>query len=254
MKFRFFTCITVLTLFVSCNSKKDDQAVKGNPAAEGFDLANSDPAAIELADSVMQASGGRAHWDQVRFISWTSDGRKLAWDKQKEKARIEDTSGNAIYLLDTNTGDGKVQVNGNSITDSDLLKTTLKVGRSIWEKESLSLLMPFQLKSSGVTLMYLGEDTLRNGIKCNVLELSKKDGEVPDSKYRVYVDLKDNLIRQVSYFQHPAQDSASIVWRFDNYKKYGNILLSADRQDRKGPADVKVNDELSDRVFEEFIP
>ncbi len=44
-----------LSLFYSCTPQKEI-----NPAALGFNMEGSDPKAIEIADSVMAASGGRA--------------------------------------------------------------------------------------------------------------------------------------------------------------------------------------------------
>jgi hypothetical protein len=113
--------------------------------------------------------------------------------------------------------------------------------------------MPFKLKDTGVTLKYLGEDTIANGLKVNVLELTfEKVGDTPENKYRVYVDLEDNLIKKWAYYKDAAQDSASQVWPFDNYKKYGNILLSADRSDGKGPRNVRVHEKLPPEIFTEF--
>ena len=53
-----------------------------NPPAEGFNLEASDSIAIALADSVMQASGGRKAWDDTHYVSWNFFGfRTLLWDQ-----------------------------------------------------------------------------------------------------------------------------------------------------------------------------
>ena len=50
----------------------------------------SHPAAIELADSIMVAVGGRKNWDATRFISWNFFwARDLVWDKKEGRVRIE---------------------------------------------------------------------------------------------------------------------------------------------------------------------
>jgi hypothetical protein len=129
----------------------------------------------------------------------------------------------------------------------------LAKGKSIWINDSYWLVMPFKLKDTGVTLKYLGEDTTLTGVKSNVLEVTFKDvGDTPENKYRVYVDVKDNLVKQWAYYKDVSQDSASQVWPLDNYKKYGNILLSANRSDDKGPRDVRVDDKLPRELFTEF--
>lgn len=257
MKLRSVLCLLALSMLFSCDSKKDDQVSEqvGNPAAEGFDFANSDPAAIELADTIMAAMGGRANWDKTRFIKWDFGKRNLVWDKPTGRVRIEAPADSVIYLVNVNTGEGKVQVNGQPLLQSDSLQRMLQRAKSIWINDSYWLVMPFKLKDSGVTLKYLGEDTLVAGAKCNVLELTFKNvGDTPDNKYRLYVDLQDNLIKKWAYYEKADQDSASRIWPFDNYKKYGDILLSADRSDGRGPKNVVVADEMPDKVFEEFNP
>jgi hypothetical protein len=248
----------LLCILFYCTPKEQKQtsAVAENPAAEGFDLANSDPAAVELADSIMQAMGGRANWDKTRFISWNFFGRRnLVWDKHEGRVRIEAPGDSIIYLVNVKTGEGKVQVKGEELTQPDSVKKMLNEAKSIWINDSYWLVMPFKLKDSGVTLKYLGEDTLNDGGKCNILELTFKNvGDTPDNKYRIFVDLKDNLVKKWAYYENASQDSASRIWPFDNYKKYGDILLSADRSDGRGPKDVKVSDELPDKVFTEFKP
>jgi hypothetical protein len=240
---------------VSCNSdmteKKTDQE---NPPAPGFDIANSDPAAIELADSIMAAMGGRENWDKTRFISWNFFGRRnLVWDKTEGRVRIESMPDSTLYLVNLNTLEGRVRIKGQELTEPDSLKKMLERGKNIWINDSYWLVMPYKLKDTGVTLKYLGEDTAANGLMCNILELTFKNvGVTPDNKYRVYVDLKDNLVKQWAYYKDAAQDSASQVWPFDNYKKYGDILISADRSDKKGPANVRVDDKLPDETFTEF--
>jgi hypothetical protein len=221
---------------------------------EGFDPAGSDPAAVELADSVMSAMGGRDNWDNTRFVSWSFSGRRnLVWDKQGGRVRITVPEESLIYLLNLSNGQGKVRLRHHEVTDPDSLKRMLQQARSIWINDSYWLIMPFELKDSGVTLSYLGEDTLATGGKCNVMDLTfTHTGQDPESKYRVYVDLADNLVKQWSYFKSANQDSATFTRPWDNYKKYGNILLSADRSDGSGPRDVQVDEDLPDSVFTDF--
>jgi hypothetical protein len=224
-----------------------------NTPEEGFDLAGSDPAAVELADSIMSAMGGRTNWDNTRFLSWSFSGRrKLVWDKHNGRVRIESPEEETIYLINVNTMQGRVQIKGREIL-GDSTQALLQRARSIWINDSYWLIMPFKLKASGVTLRYLGEDTLMNGGTCNVMDLTFSDPEnLPNSKYRIFVDLKDNLVKQWSYYKRADQDSATFIRPWDNYKKYGDILLSADRSDSSGPKEVRVDTELSDKVFTEF--
>ena len=244
-----------ILLTTSCqqdNEEKDLHA--NNPPALGFDLANSDPAAVELADSIMAAMGGRKNWDEIRFISWNFFGRRdLVWDKTEGNVRIESAPDSVIYLVNINSLKGRVKIKGQELTEPDSLQKMLAKGKSIWINDSYWLLMPFKLKDSGVTLKYLGEDTTSTGLNCNVLELTFKNvGDTPQNKYRIYVDLHDNLVKQWAYYKDASQDSASQIWPWDNYKQYGDILLSADRSDNKGPRKVRVDEKLPSEVFTEF--
>ena len=129
----------------------------------------------------------------------------------------------------------------------------LSRAKNIWSNDAYWLVMPFKLKDSGVTLKYLGEDTLRTGDRCNVLQITyNNDGDMPRTKYHVYVDLADNLVKQWAYYSNASQDSATFVLPWDNYKKYGNILLSADRSEGSGPVGVSVDNSLSEKIFTEL--
>ena len=252
----FKTTIGLLVIVVSlhaCNRLNETTGFE-NPASEGFDLANSDPAAVELADSIMVAMGGWENWDNTRYISWNSFGiRNLIWDKKEERARIESLKDSTTYIVDLKTLTGKVFIKGQEVSRSDSLKNMLTRAKSIWSNDAYWLVMPFKLKDNGVTLKYLGEDTLRTGDRCNVLQITyNNDADMPRAKYHVYVDLADNLVKQWAYYSNDSQDSATFVLPWDNYKKYGSILLSADRSEGGGPVGVSVDSSLSDKVFTEL--
>ncbi|MEX2235817.1 MAG: hypothetical protein WD824_26910 [Cyclobacteriaceae bacterium] len=250
--FCFFAFAALLT--ISCQQENEEKELHANnPPAPGFDLANSDPAAVELADSIMAAMGGRKNWDQTRFISWNFGRRELVWDKTEGNVRIESIPDSTTYLVNINSLKGRVRIKEQELTEPDSLQKMLERAKSIWINDSYWLLMPFKLKDTGVTLKYLGEDTIAAGLNCNVLELTFKNvGDTPENKYRVYVDLHDNLVKQWAYYKVATQDSASQIRPWDNYKRYGDILLSADRSDNRGPRNVRVDEKLSAEVFTEF--
>jgi len=197
--------------------------------------------------------GGRKNWDKTRYISWTFGARNLTWDKKDNRVRIESLKDSILYLVDLNKLLGRVSVKGQEITEPDSLTKMLAKGKSMWINDSYWLLMPFKLKDTGLTIKYIGEDTMRTGTKCNVLELTFKDiGDTPQNKYRIFVDEDDNLVKQWSYYSNSNQDSANFTRPWDNYQKHGDILISADRSDGAGPKNVKVDDTLPDKIFTEF--
>lgn len=245
----------IATFFIwSCTTKPETKSLaEQNPAMPGFDADGSDPSAIQLADSIMHAMGGRENWDKTRFISWTFSGRRdLVWDKQAGRVRIESKSDSATYLVNVNTGEGRVKIKDTEITEADSLKKLLTKAKNMWINDSYWLVMPFKLKDDGVTLKYMGEDTLK-GTRFNTLVLTFKEvGVTPQNKYKLYVDIKDKLVRNWCYYSNASQDSANFTRPWDNYQKYGNILLSADRSDKSGPSNVKVDEMLPDALFTEF--
>ena len=136
--------------FWACDSKKSADALSENPAMEGFDWEGSDPAAIELADSIMKAMGGRKNWDKTRFISWDFfDARHLVWDKMTGRIRIESFSDGRTYLININTDTGRVMRRNGEIIEPDTVKKYVGFGKSIWINDAYWLVMPFKLKDTG---------------------------------------------------------------------------------------------------------
>jgi hypothetical protein len=255
MKFgiRYFFIVLVIAYACKAPNEKNVSNHAQNPPATGFDMANSDPAAVELADSIMAAMGGRGNWDRTRFISWNFAGRRnLVWDKQSGRVRIESPGDSSIYLININSNEGRVRIKNKEVTNPDSLKEKLHDAKNIWINDSYWLVMPFKLKDSGVTLKYLGEKRT-DSTQYNVLQLTFSDvGATPQNKYLVYVDLTDNLVKEWAYYRDAAQDTANFVLPWDNYRKYGDILLSADRTGGRGPRDVRVDNKLPDNLFTKF--
>jgi hypothetical protein len=243
---------------VSCQTESgEDQSqnnVYGNPPAEGFNLEASDEQAIQLADSVMEAMGGRKAWDDLQYVSWNFFGaRDLLWDKKGNRVRIDFPSKKAVYLLDMDDMSGKVMMDSVEVTQPDSLNKYLEEAKSIWINDSYWLFMPFKLKDSGVTLRYAGKDTMQNGQEAEVVKLTFDGvGVTPDNMYKVYISPKDHLVYQWAYYRDAAQDSASAVWPWDNYQKYGELLLSADRSDKRGPGQVRIYQQVDDEAFSTF--
>ena len=245
--------VFIFSLLLLACSPKPESLRELNPPAEGFDMVNSEPAAIQLADSIMAAIGGRENWDKTRYISWNFFGRRdLVWDKQQGRVRIESPSDSSIYLVNINTGAGRVKFHGVELTEPDTLKKMLERAKGIWINDSYWLTMPFKLKDSGVTLKYMGQDTLKSS-RYNILQMTFANvGFTPENKYKLYVGIQDKMIKYWAYFNEAKKDTANFIRPWDNYQKYGNVLLSADRSDNSGPKNVKVETQMDDKIFTEF--
>lgn len=218
-----------------------------NPPEPGFDLANSDPAAVELADSVMAALGGRESWTGVRYLSWDYDTlRRITWDKREGNLRLESYPDSTVYLLNLRTGRGRVSVEGREVTAPDALGQKLREAASFWVHDSFWVLVPYRLKGDGVTLHYLGE-ARTDSARYNLLKVSlEPDADAPVEEFLAYVDLKDNLIRMCADLRNSGHEP---VWYGSRYQQQGDILLPL----RAGAAhSIRVHPTLPDKLFNAF--
>ncbi len=202
-----------------------------NPPAEGFNAAASDAKAMALADQVMTAMGGRMAWDATRCISWNFFGaRTLLWDKYTGQCRIEWKKRDLKVIINVNTGKGKVAMDGIEQTNPDTLAKYLDAGKRAWINDSYWLLMPFKLKDSGVTLKYLGAAQTEKGATAELLQMTFAGvGVTPENKYHVWVDQTTHLVTQWAYFPKFTDEKPMFVNPWNDYKRYGSILISGDR-------------------------
>ncbi|MDX1502182.1 MAG: hypothetical protein R3325_07450 [Thermoanaerobaculia bacterium] len=225
-----------------------------NPPAEGFDLAGSDPKAIEIADAVMEKMGGREAWDATRFLTWKFFDRRLhVWDKWTGDLRVEGTDRESgqeyTILMNLHTGEGRAFRDGAEVTDPEELEKMLDSGEAAWINDGYWMFMPYKLKDSGVTLGYLGEGAMADGRAADVLELTFEGvGRTPQNKYHVYVARDSGLVEQWDFYSDAgdAEPRFQIPWR--GWTRHGGILLSADRGET-GHTGIAVFEELPASVF-----
>ncbi len=275
-KFILMKRLTILSLIIgvalaSCKSSNNNSEFAGddfgdkvktkvvtydlNPPAEGFNLEESSPFAVMLADQVMHAMGGRNAWDATNVLYWNFFGaRTLLWDKENNKVRIDIPGKEMVIALDMNDMSGKVWKSGEEMSQADSLSKYLEQGKRIWINDSYWLVMPFKLKDSGVTLTYIGEDTTQTGVKADVMRLTFENvGVTPQNAYEVWVDYDDKLIQQWAYFSDAQNDEPNFVLPWTDYKKYGNIMLSGERGERD-LTDIKVMKKAPKEAFESPEP
>ncbi|MCY7410495.1 MAG: hypothetical protein LH473_09490 [Chitinophagales bacterium] len=212
-----------------------------------------DARANNIADSVMIAMGGKQNWDNTHFIKWTFFGRRtLLWDKYTGNVRIEIPAKQLIILTNINTKQGKVFRNKIELTQADSNAYFMDRGYKIWANDSYWLLMPFKLKDQGVTISYEGTEKDSSNNSCYVLQLTfNKVGVTPDNKYHIFVDRKTYLVTQWAFFEKFSDAIPEFIDSWNNYERYGNILLSGDRGKYDGKlTDIAVMDAMSQELFE----
>jgi hypothetical protein len=243
---RFLNLILILLIIlVACETNQN-----GNPPAPGFNEAGSDEKAIEIADQVMEAMGGRKAWDHTRCIEWDFFGaRKLIWDKKIGMVHINYHNEDQQTVINIHTREGQVRKNGALITQPDSLSKYLDRAYRTWINDSYWLVMPYKLKDSGVTLKYLGEETTRTGDPADKLQLTFEEvGVTPQNKYEVWVDQKSHLVTQWAYFRENLMEEPNFITPWTDYEKYGEILLSSGRGDRQ-LTDIAVLSKIPEGAF-----
>ncbi|MEM6704263.1 MAG: hypothetical protein AAF690_16220 [Acidobacteriota bacterium] len=225
-----------------------------NPAMPDFNTAASDAQAIALADSVMAAMGGREAWDNTRFIAWNFFGRRThVWDKWTGNLRFEPQAGKVI-LMNINSKEGKVFVDGKEVADAEALAKDLDGGYKAWINDSYWLTMPYKLKDSGVTLKYVGKGELDDGRAGQIVQLTFEGvGVTPQNKYHVYVADDTGLVEQWAFFPTADAPAPQFKTPWAKWTKHGDIMLSGDRGQFQ-LEDIHVYDDLPASVFEDPAP
>lgn len=224
-----------------------------NPAAKDFNLEASDQSAIDIADKVMLAMGGRKAWDETRYISWQFfSSRKLWWDKWTGDVRVESLRSDLKILVNIHDLTGKVYKDSMEVSNLDSLNYYLNRGKSIWINDAYWLVMPFKLKDSGVALNYVMEDTTETGALSDVLKLSFDSvGDTPENIYKVWVDKQSNLVTQWAFYRSDTVATPNFITPWDDYQKYGDILLSGSRG-RGQLTNIQVFEKIEENLFTEF--
>lgn len=235
------------------------QVAAGNPPAEGFDAAGSDARAVEIADEVMTALGGRAAWDRTRYLTWRFFGRRLhVWDKHTGNIRVEwkDRRSEKPYvaLMNLHSKKGRAWEEGVEVTETEALDAALRRAEGAWINDAYWLVMPYKLKDSGVTLKYLGERADEAGALCEVLELTFKEvGRTPQNKYHVFVDKTSRLVTHWDYWKDKSIDESRSLGPWQKWRTFGEIMLTDDHGGRKH-TDVAVLSRLPASVFTDPTP
>lgn len=236
----------------------DAQETPETPVA-ATDVAASDARAVEIADRVMEAMGGRQAWDSTRYLTWNFFGRRRhVWDKWTGDVRIEgrdrETGEPYVVLMNLGTGAGRVWTGGAEVTDPEELATRLDGGEAAWINDSYWLFMPYKLEDPGVTLHYLGESPMLDGRPAEVLELTFEGvGRTPQNKYHVYVAEESGLVEQWDYYEQASDVEPRFQLPWHDWKPYGGILLSADRGENDH-TDLGVLEDVPRSVFESPDP
>lgn len=203
------------------------------PAGKDFNQFGSDARAVALADSVMQAMGGYAAWQQARFIGWEFfGGQYQVWDKQTNDFRWQ--QGELVLTANLDARTGKAYRSGQDISRTAEGQQLITGMYATWANNSWWLLMPFKMKDSGVKLRYKGTGRTTQGTPARVVEMTFENvGVTPNNRYEVYISPQTYLVEEWAYYRHAADALPAFRRRWADYRPYGPILLASDRTDGK---------------------
>ncbi len=229
------------------------------PAGRTF-AQNSDPKAVDLAKSVMQAMGGEKAWDNVHFVRYdfivtmggqTRASRSHLWDKWAGRYRYESKTKDGksqVVLFNVNNQQGDVFVDGVKI-EGDEAAAALKGAYSAFINDMYWLAMPWKWLDSGVHLKYDGP-TEHDGKPCELVELSFDSvGLTPGDHYKAYVDDSSKLM---TYWEYTLQSGNQGAWNWE-YGTHNGVKLASNHTNAEGGSinmgAVAVYDQVEDAFF-----
>jgi hypothetical protein len=225
-----------------------------SPASPDAATSRTNPQAAALADRVLAALGGEGAWDATRYVTWNFFGRRRhVWDKWTGDIRVEGVGREDgvpyLILMNLGSGVGRGWRGGQEVTDAPGLAALLDSGEAAWINDSYWMFMPYKLGDPGVTLRYVGPGTTSDGGPAEVLELTFASvGRTPENKYLVYVGNDSGLVEQWDFFEQASDPEPGLSTPWRNWRRYGAILLSDDRGERKHTG-IAVFDELPATVL-----
>ena len=236
------------------------------PASETDPADASREKARVIAEEVMEAMGGWESWHATRYIRFTFFGfRTHYWDKDTGRYRVSWTdreNGQAhVVLMNLNTGEGRAYTDGMEVVDAGARNRFLERARGAWINDTYWLLMPYKLQDPGVDLAYTGEEVV-DGVVYDKLHLSFDDvGNTPGDEYWAYINRETRLMDKWVYLLQlrEGQDERSRgEWKWNDWRRYGGILLSAERErmdgQKRSHEDVAVYEHVDDLVFTSPAP
>jgi len=210
-------CVAVLLSFLAigaCGPGRTTYArYPGAPVT--FDRAGSDPKAVELADKVVEATGGRANWEKAKQIRWTvliKDGDKTvfdgqeAWDRWNGRhwGKIHTEAADLVIIREIYKDipgmflvDGPKGLVKQPDEDANTRKN-LQVAAERWRFDTAALCAAFLLEEPGSKLTYGGETKNEDGKTLEVIkiEFDPKDATRSGAVYQVDVDAQTHMVER----------------------------------------------------------
>lgn len=241
-----FALVLMFLLIGACDRRSESTIETGSDAIldDEFNLANSDPAAVELADSIIDAYGGAEAWNKIRFISWRDSFNQFYWDKSARNIRVANAE--EVSIINTRTRQGRVWRKGVELKDSVIVKERVAESLRTWRESAAIIFLPFLLKQKDMSLKYLGEERVEDN-RSNVLEVSDTNDKT--WRYLVHASLENNRIIRSDFFPERT-DEFSLTLQYDHCKTSSDILICV--PEHSDITELEVGASLPEKLFYEL--
>ncbi len=211
---------------------------------------NIDLKSKKIIDKSIEKMGGYENWDQIKYLEWEQSGKKIYWNKHNNHVRVENKNNNTTTLLNTkDLYKSKAYKGQKIITDSLLSSEQIKRDLRHWKMSIYKLAMPWKLEDPGVYVKYIKKGKTETNTTANILEITFDNN---NSKYWAYITTKQNLLEQCDYFNNKKKSIKKFSLYWNNYQKLQNVLLSFNSKTKKGPKNLKVQQDYKPNFFTEY--
>ena len=197
------------------------------------EMPDSDPRAVQIADQVMKALGGKERWAALAGLRWTFQsangdtlrpGRIHTWDMRTGWHRVEgkNRQGQAFVLVHSMDGTQSGAWMDGTAIEGDSLAKLAKRAKSLWTNDTYWMLMPYKLRDPGVHLKYDGEARDGDTVYDKLALSFENVGETPGDHYWVYVNRANHRVEKWEFVlqgQSPPPD----VWTWEGWEQHAGL-------------------------------
>lgn len=222
--------------------------------------ASADERALQIADEMMEAMGGRENWEQARFIRFTNvrGGRKptFTWDRWLGRLRIDSRNDAGIpfvILMNLTSRQGNAYVEGRPLRGKELSEYVNR-GARMWTGATYWFLMPLKWDDPGVNLAYDGEEEIE-GVMYDKVHLTFDDvGRSPGDQYWAYVNRETHLMDRWKFKLEAGFEGE---YRWTRWQRYGGVRVATERVGAEEVIrfeDIFIGTDMPDEIFTSPAP
>jgi hypothetical protein len=210
--------------------------------------AESEPAAVAIAERALESLGGSDAWRATRFLrfDWAVErgGEQVVrrahfWDKWTGDYRLEAPTGEGetfVVAMNIGSREGRAWVGGVEL-EGEALAKRLEEAFGAWTNDTYWLLAPYKLLDPGVSLKLAGQES-EGGKTWDRLELGFDGvGLTPKDRYWMWVNRDTGLVDRWDYVLKGG-DEPPTSWSWEGWADHGSIKLPNDHRVLEGDARI----------------